>query len=57
MIVVLYVDDLVMIRSHEEKILQMKQMLSGELGMIDLGLMPFYLGLGLWQELDQVFIS
>lgn len=52
MIVVLYVDDLVMRGNHEEKILQTKQMLSGEFVMIELGVMHFCLGIKVWQELD-----
>ena len=45
MIVALYVDDLIMTRNHEDKISQMKQMLSGEFEMIDLRQMHFCLGI------------
>ena len=57
MIVVLYVDNLVMIGNHEEKISQMKQMMSGEFEMTYFGLMHFYLGIEVWQESDKIFIS
>ena len=50
MIVVLYVDDLVITGSHEEKISQTKQMLGREFEMTNLGLMHFYLGIEVWQS-------
>ena len=49
MIVVLYVDDLVMTRNHEEKISQTKQMLEREFEMTNLRLMHFCLGIVVWQ--------
>ena len=48
MIVILFVDDLIMIGKHEEKILYMRQMLSGEFEMMDLELVHFYLGIEVW---------
>ena len=57
MIVVLYVDDLVMTGDHEEKISQMKQMLGREFEMTDLELMHFCLGIEIWQEPNQIFVS
>ena len=57
MIMVIYVDDLIMTGNHEVKILQIKQMLSGDFEMIDLGLMHFCLGIEVQQEPNQVFIS
>ena len=49
MIMVLYVDDLVIIGNHEEKISLTKQMLGREFEMIDLGLMHFCLIFGRWE--------
>ena len=50
MIVVLYVDNLVMMGNHEEKISQTKQMLEKEFEMTSLRLMNFCLGIEVWQE-------
>ena len=57
MIVVLYVDDLVIIGNHEEKISQTKQILGREFEMTDLRLMHLCLGIEVWQEPKQIFIS
>ena len=57
MIVVLYVDDLVMTGNHEVKISQTKQMLGREFEMTDLELVHFCLGIEVWQESNQIFIS
>ena len=48
MILILYMDDLIMIGNHDEKIAQTKGMLGKEFEMTNLGLMHFYFGIEVW---------
>ena len=55
-LLLLYVDDLFLTRV-EEVISEMKEKLSSEFEMKDLGLMHYFLGLEVWQKLDEIFLS
>ena len=57
MIGILYVDDLIITSSHEERISHTQELLSREFEMTDLGLMHFCLGIEVWQGPDNIFIS
>jgi hypothetical protein len=53
---VLYVDDLFLTRA-EQQIAWCKRELTFEFEMKDLGLMPYFLGLEVWQRHDEIFLS
>jgi hypothetical protein len=55
-ILVLYVDDL-FLNGEEHRIAQPKRELSAEFEMKDLGLMHYFLGLGVWQKHGEIFLS
>ena len=57
MVVILYVDDLIITGSHEERISHTQEMLCQEFEITDLGLMHFCLGIEVWQGPDNIFIS
>ena len=55
-ILLLYVDDLFLI-SDEELIVDSKRKLAAEFEMKDLGPMHYFLGLEVWQKLDEIILS
>ena len=57
MVIVLYVDDLIIIGDHEKMLQQLRESLSSEFEMTDLGLMHFCLGIEVWQKPGRIFIS
>lgn len=56
LILVLYVDDL-FLTGGEPLILQCKRELASEFEMKDLGLMHYFMGLEVWQRLDEIYLS
>jgi hypothetical protein len=57
MVVILYVDDLIITGSHQKRISHTQELLRREFEMTDLGLMHFCLGIEVWQEPSNIFIS
>ena len=57
MVIILYVDDLIITGSHQERISHTQELLWREFEMTDLGLMHFCLGIKVWQEPGNIFIS
>ena len=55
-LLLLYVDDL-FLTGEEALISETKKKLSSEFEMKDLGLMHYFLGLEVWQKLDEIFLS
>ena len=55
LILVLYVDDLILTRD-EELIYDCERDLAKEFKMKDIGLMPYFLGLEVWQGDGQIFL-
>jgi len=56
LILVLYVDDLLLIGS-EPLMIECKRKLASKFEMKDLGLMDYFLGLEVWQNLGDIFLS
>ena len=56
LILVLYVDDL-FLTGEEQLIAQCKRELNSEFEMKDLGLMHYFLGLEVWQNLGEIFLT
>ena len=56
LILVLYVDDL-FLTSSERLIVECKRALTSEFKMKDLGMMHYFLGLEVWQRIDEIFPS
>jgi hypothetical protein len=56
LILVLYVDDLFLTDS-ERLIVECKRALTSEFEMKDLGMMHYFLGLEVWQQTDEIFLS
>ena len=54
LILVLYVDDLFLTDS-ERLIVECKQALTSKFKMKDLGMMHYFLGLEVWQRIDEIF--
>ena len=54
-VIVLYVDDLIITGDHEKMLQQLRESLSSEFEMTDLGLMHFFLGIEIWQKLGVSF--
>ena len=57
MFIVLYVDDLIITRSNESLIDEIKSDLSNAFDMSDLGLTHYCLGIEVWQKEDGVFLT
>ena len=57
MVIVLYVDDLIITGDHEKMLQQLRESLSSEFEMTDLGLMRFCLSIEVWQKPGKIFIS
>jgi len=57
MVVILYVDDLIITGSHHKRIYHAQELLQRDFEMTILGLMHFYLGIQVWKELGNIFIS
>ena len=55
-ILLLYVDDL-FLTGKEKQIMESKKKLAEEFEMKDLGLMHYFLGLGVWQSLEGIFLN
>jgi len=55
-ILLLYVDDL-FLTGNEKQIMESKKKLAEEFEMKDLGLMHYFLGLGVWQSLEGIFLN
>jgi hypothetical protein len=55
-ILLLYVDDLFLI-GEENLIIECKKRLALEFEMKDLGLMHYFLGLGVWQSAERIFLN
>ena len=55
-ILLLYVDDLFLTR-NEKQIVECKKNLVEEFKMKDLGLMHYFLGLEVWQNLEWIFLN
>jgi hypothetical protein len=55
-ILLLYVDDL-FLTGEEKLITECKKKLASEFEMKDLGLMHYFLGLGVWQSLERIFLN
>jgi hypothetical protein len=55
-ILLLYVDDLFLLRD-EKLIVECKTKLIAEFEMKDLGMMHYFLGLEVWQKLDEIFLN
>ena len=53
----LYVDDIILTRSHIKKIMEVKQALNDVFEITDLGLLHFCLGLQVWQMEGRTFMS
>ena len=56
LILVLYIDDL-FLTSTESLIVECKYALASEFEMKDLGMMHYFLGLEVWQIIDEIFLS
>lgn len=57
MVIILYVDDLIITGSHEQRIVQTQELLCQEFEMTNLGLMHYCLGIEVWQKPKGIFIS
>lgn len=57
MTIVLYVDDLLITGNDEDLIQQTRKALSTEFEMTDLGLLHYCLGIEVWQNSGEVFVS
>ena len=57
MVIILYVDDLIIIGDHEKMLQQLRESLSSEFEMTDLGLMHSCLDIEVWQKPSRIFIS
>jgi hypothetical protein len=53
---ILYVDDL-FLTGEEQLIARCKRELTSEFEMKDIGFMHYFLGLEVWQRLDEIFLS
>ena len=56
LILVRYVDEIFLTRS-DRLIVEWKQALAAKFEMKDLGLMHYFLGLEVWQRIDEIFLS
>ena len=55
-ILLLYVDDL-FLTGNEKQISKCKKKLAAEFEMKDLGLVHYFLGLEIWQSLEEIFLN
>ena len=55
-ILLLYVDDLIL-TGNEKPIVECKKKLTKEFEMKDLGLMHYFLGLGVWKSPERIFLN
>ena len=56
-IIILYVDDLIIIGDNDDQIHHTQEQLKSEFEMTDLGLMHYCLGIEVWQQAGDIFIS
>ena len=56
-IIIIYVDDLVLTRDHEECISQTQECLKTKFEMLDLGILHYFLGIEVWKTLVDIFMS
>ena len=57
MILLLYVDDLFLTGEDNKLIIECKKKLAAKFSMKDLGMMHYFLGLGVWKSPNEIFLN